>query len=150
MSPFFTEIITSISNSSINKIWSKMSSSARFGGGGGKNFTKKNRERVSNGLKEYSSKEYQELFGHELTIDKKYIQELFIKQNGRCAISGMIMDDKYNLISNHPFQISVDRIDSNKGYIHGNCQLTLTFWNRAKGSCDLETWKLIEEQVFNK
>jgi len=144
---FFTETITKISKVVEDKLWDKVRTSARFGAGGGKNFTKKNKQRIEEGLKPYSSEEYQELFGHELTIDKQYIQELWLIQGGKCAISGWDMDERFNLIPNHSLQISVDRIDSLKGYIPGNCQLTLTCFNRMKNDCDEKTWLDIKRKL---
>lgn len=136
----FTETITKMSKVVENKLWEKVRTSARFGAGGAKTRTKRNKEREEQGLPKYTPKEYQELFGHEVTIDRQYLQELWLIQRGKCAISSLDMEEKYNLIPNHSLQISVDRIDSSKGYIPGNCQLTLTCFNRMKNDCDEETW----------
>lgn len=57
----------------------------------------------------------------KFTITKKYIWELFEKQNGKCAISGM--DIILDVGSKRELQTaSLDRIDSSKGYIEGNVQ----------------------------
>lgn len=144
---FFTETITKIPKEIEDKIWGKVRTSARFGAGGAKTRTKRNKERIEQGLPKYTPKEYQRLFGHELTIDKKYIQELWLMQMGRCAISNWGMNPEFNLIPNHSLQISVDRIDSSKGYIPGNCQLTLTCFNRMKNDCDGETWLGIKRKL---
>jgi len=57
----------------------------------------------------------------EFTITKKYVWELFEQQKGKCALSGkdIILDigSKTNLQT-----ASLDRIDSEKGYIPGNVQ----------------------------
>lgn len=57
----------------------------------------------------------------ELSITKEYAWNLFLKQNKRCALSGIELkfptknkDRSYN--------ISMDRIDSSLGYIEGNVQ----------------------------
>ena len=144
---FFTDSITKIPKKIEDKIWGKVRTSARFGAGGGKMKTKRDKQRISEGLEKYTSEEYQKLFGHELTIDKKYIQELWLMQMGKCAISNWDMNPEFNLIPNHSLQISVDRIDSSKGYVPGNCQLTLTCFNRMKNDCDEKTWFGIKRKL---
>jgi hypothetical protein len=56
----------------------------------------------------------------ELTITKEYAWDLFLKQNRRCALSGIeiFFPEKWN--SN--YTVSLDRIDSGKGYVEGNVQ----------------------------
>ena len=49
-----------------------------------------------------------------LTIDKMW--DMFMKQNGKCALTG----EPISL--NNPQTASIDRIDSNRGYIEGNVQ----------------------------
>ena len=59
----------------------------------------------------------------ECTITKEYITQLFFEQNKQCALSGVYLslshvnerDWVYNTAS-------LDRIDSDKGYINGNVQ----------------------------
>lgn len=55
----------------------------------------------------------------DLTIE--YLQELWEKQGGKCAISGVLLE--YKLGKKYYGQtMSLDRIDSCKGYIEGNVQ----------------------------
>jgi hypothetical protein len=62
-------------------------------------------------------------------IDKEYVLNIYKKQNGKCALSGQILTfHKNNLSSN----ISIDRIDSSKGYVIGNIQLVCTHVNIMK------------------
>ena len=144
---FFTETEPLISRKVLDKIWEKVRTSARFGAGGGKMKTKRDKQRISEGLKPYTSREYQDKYGHELTIDKKYLQKLFSIQNRLCAVSGWEMNEEYNLIPNHSLQISVDRIDSTKGYIEENCQLVLTCFNRMKNDCNEDDWNDIKTKL---
>ncbi len=73
-------------------------------------------------------------------IDKEYVLDIYKKQNGRCALSGEILTfHKNNLSSN----ISIDRIDSLKGYVIGNIQLVCTHVNIMKwdkSTEELLTW----------
>lgn len=71
----------------------------------------------------------------ELTIED--IHNLYEKQNGFCAISGLKMShetysfrDKEHIINR--LNISIDRIDSNLGYTKENVQLVAAIVNRMK------------------
>lgn len=69
--------------------------------------------------------------GREFNIDYDYIKYLWNKQDGKCAISGLPM----TLITGKGkciYNISLDRIDSSKGYIHGNVQLVCDIVNKMK------------------
>lgn len=63
----------------------------------------------------------------ELTADD--VMALYEKQEGKCAISGMNMAHVLRDLR----AISIDRIDSGKGYTHGNVQLVCQWANMAKG-----------------
>lgn len=52
-------------------------------------------------------------------LNKKYLWDLFINQDKKCALSGLDIIFDTNLIST---TASLDRIDSNKGYIKDNVQ----------------------------
>lgn len=57
----------------------------------------------------------------EFSIDAKFLDELFRKQNGKCALSGisLIMPDPDQ---KNEWTASVDRINSDLGYIKNNVQ----------------------------
>lgn len=65
-----------------------------------------------------------------ITITEEEIVALWKQQNGLCAISGMMMLS----IFKDPQTISIDRIDSNIGYINGNVQLICQWVNLAKNN----------------
>lgn len=62
-------------------------------------------------------------------IDRAYIWDLYIKQNRRCALTGwdVLFSLKKGLNT-----ASVDRIDSDLGYLLGNVQIVHKLVNRAK------------------
>lgn len=62
----------------------------------------------------------------KLTLDD--IEELIINSNGVCAVSGLPLTCERR----NPLLASIDRIDSNKGYVKGNVQLVATCVNLAK------------------
>jgi len=66
-------------------------------------------------------------------LDVEYLWKLFVKQNKKCALSGLILvfgDKRKRKIDQ---TASLDRIDSNKGYIKGNVQWVHKVVNLMKG-----------------
>lgn len=73
----------------------------------------------------------------ELSITHLDIIDLYNKQKGKCALTGKILKhNAYNVKGNNHiinnWNISVDRIDSNKGYTKDNVQLVGAIINRMK------------------
>ena len=56
----------------------------------------------------------------EFNVSMKYLQELWEKQKGVCALSGLpiILGNKFSVKQT----ASLDRVDSSRGYIEGNLQ----------------------------
>lgn len=85
-------------------------------------------------------------YAKEITIDMAYAWDLFLKQGGRCALSGL------------PIEIyeggtaSIDRIDSSVGYVIGNVQWVHKHINIMKNNHPMdyfvEMCRLVAE--FNK
>lgn len=69
----------------------------------------------------------------DFNITKQDLIDLWDKQNGRCAVTGVIMKHKWNSVRS----ASLDRIDSGKGYVQGNVHLVCQFVNLGKGSHSL-------------
>lgn len=57
-------------------------------------------------------------------LDCKFLDELFIKQNQRCKLSGVLitLPEDWSLKKKNEYTASLDRIDSSKGYIKDNVQ----------------------------
>lgn len=70
-----------------------------------------------------------------LTIDMKFGWDLFLKQDRKCALSGLTLSfpKKNNDIN---YTASLDRIDSTKGYIEGNVQWVHKHINIMKNKFD--------------
>jgi len=81
--------------------------------------------------------------GYELDFD--FIMDLYNKQEGKCEVTGIEMTHvrgKGMVYSN----LSIDRIDSSKGYLKNNVQL-ICFWaNWSKSSLDYSLFK----ELINK
>jgi hypothetical protein len=65
----------------------------------------------------------------ELTLEDAI--EIYEAQEGRCALSGNIMS-RHRGYGTTPFNMSIDRIDPQKGYVKSNVQLTCWEANRMK------------------
>jgi len=66
----------------------------------------------------------------EFNIDTDYILELLEKQDNKCVLSGRVMVPKIN----DKNKLSIDRIDSDKGYTKDNIQLVCWMVNQAKSN----------------
>jgi transcription initiation factor TFIIIB Brf1 subunit/transcription initiation factor TFIIB len=75
---------------------------------------------------------------NDIHIDLDYLIDLYHKQDGKCAITGIEMCH----IFGNPRTISIDRIDSNQGYIEGNVHLVCQWVNLAKSKYSLDVFQL--------
>jgi hypothetical protein len=66
--------------------------------------------------------------GLQLNIDVEYLISIYKEQQGRCRICNVQMTHVYGELTT----ISIDRIDSDIGYIKGNVQLVCRAINLAK------------------
>jgi hypothetical protein len=83
-----------------------------------------------------------------LDFDIEYLLELWDKQSGKCALSGL--DMTYILYNGHTNNnVSIDRINSLKGYTKDNIQLVCCIVNKMK--LDMNTNDLIFycKQIIN-
>lgn len=74
----------------------------------------------------------------DIQITIQDIKDIYTTQNGKCAMTGMKMtytvlhDDKSDEHIKNKWNISIDRIDSDKGYTTDNIQLVCATINRMK------------------
>lgn len=71
---------------------------------------------------------------HEFDLDNDYLEDLWARQNGRCAYSGLPMRlFEYRRtekgVRGIPTDASLDRIDSSRGYVRGNVQFVCVALN---------------------
>jgi hypothetical protein len=64
-------------------------------------------------------------------LDINFLNELFKKQDGKCALSKLDLDNNYGTMT-----LSLDRIDSSKGYVENNVQWTHKDINMMKRDYD--------------
>lgn len=89
-------------------------------------------------------------YGERKEISPEFLQKLYEKQNGLCAISGIEMSyvaGQGRIGTN----ISIDRIDPDKGYTQDNIQLVTCDVNRIKGVLSMnELYELCTNIIKNK
>lgn len=68
------------------------------------------------------------------SMSKMYLKYLYLKQEGRCAVSGTPLRLEYLFEPYHPLAPSKDRLDNSPdiGYVAGNVQLVVRMINLAK------------------
>lgn len=70
-------------------------------------------------------------------ITKEYLKELWDKQDGKCAISGIKMSFE-QCKGRTPTNVSIDQINHKNGYIMGNVQLVCMAVNQMKSDMEME------------
>lgn len=68
----------------------------------------------------------------ETDLDEKYLQELWNRQAGKCALTGIPIELIYYTTRLKPTSASLDRIDSDLGYVKGNVQFVAVSMNLGK------------------
>jgi hypothetical protein len=101
-----------------------------------------------------NSKKRATKFNWDCDLDLDYLANLWFKQQGRCALTGVLLDYESGSSNNkNPYRTSIDRIDNSKGYVRGNVRL-LTHWaNNAKstwGDDIFETFVKTANKVLTK
>lgn len=94
------------------------------------------------GLKDRSNKK-----NIDCNVDLQYLHELWDKQKGLCALSGIPMTYYFDS-GRVPTNLSVDRIDSSLGYIKGNIQLVCMAVNQMKSDLTVEQLKYFCKSIL--
>lgn len=69
-----------------------------------------------------------------IDIDINYLIDLYHKENGACCLTGLVMELQPLVgCRANPYAISLDRIDSTKGYTKDNVRLVIWYMNWAMG-----------------
>ena len=76
------------------------------------------------------------LRGRTCTITYDDLDALCDNQKGLCALTGYTL----SYTTNDPLKVSIDRIDSSKGYTQDNIQLVCRLANRAKSNIDSQAF----------
>lgn len=88
--------------------------------------------------------------GHECTVTLVYLEDLFIKQDKKCALSGIPLTFGR---SSATTTASLDRIDSKVGYVEGNVQWLHKDINMMKQRIDnclfVQYCKLVAQKSCN-
>lgn len=81
---------------------------------------------------------------HEFTLTYETASYVLIGQNFKCAILGINFDFKFSSeFSFSPYGISIDRIDSKRGYTPDNIQFVCAIVNMAKGQFPQEIFDMM-------
>ena len=83
----------------------------------------------------------------DLTLD--YLEALWEKQKGKCAVSGIPMTLNIDNGRN-PYNVSVDQINPSGGYTIDNIQLVCMCVNQLKSDFDMEIIFNICKNILNK
>jgi hypothetical protein len=60
--------------------------------------------------------------GYSICVDIKYVWNLYLQQNKKCALSGLPIEFAIANKKSSETTASLDRINSTKGYVEGNIQ----------------------------
>jgi hypothetical protein len=76
-------------------------------------------------------------------ITVEYLKSLWDKQDGKCPYTGLKMDlprttRDHDIKVGNPYKASLDRIDSDKGYVEGNVEFVCYAINLAKNHLSRE------------
>jgi len=77
----------------------------------------------------------------------EYLEDMYLSQDGKCAITGLIMTTVRGQKIRCPLNISIDRIDSSLPYRKGNVQLVCSAVNLMKHDLTIDELKLFAKMI---
>lgn len=92
----------------------------------------------------------------EFNITKEYVWELYVKQEGKCNLSGVDIEFEPNCVHNKKVDnrrkrtVSLDRINSSEGYVEGNVQWVHKDVNIMKNKYNNEYFIEICKKIWEK
>lgn len=88
------------------------------------------------------------------TVDDKFtwkdLELKFDQQKQQCYWFRVKLDPQNNYIKNHPLALSVDRLDSNKGYTFDNIVISSRLANLGRGAFPAEEFEKICNLIIGK
>ena len=94
--------------------------------------------------------------GYEFNLSPKFLSELWSRQEGKCAYSGLKMrlplthsEARWSTKKSTPFICSLDRLDNSKGYTKDNIQLVCLALNYARSRWSKKVFKLFLKKLVN-
>jgi hypothetical protein len=84
-------------------------------------------------------------FIDEFNLTTEYLLKVYNEQGGKCYISGRKLLTEINNID----RVSIDRIDSQKGYIQGNIGLACWGANNIKQDLSMDEFKCIIRDIYH-
>ena len=83
-----------------------------------------------------------------LDIDEAFLRELFAKQDGKCFYSGISFQMDADTKARR-FGMSIDRIDSSKGYTRDNVVLAASIVNSMKNDLSLTDFMTVVQRIVD-
>ncbi len=78
------------------------------------------------------------------------LKKKFNRQGGKCHWLGVKLDPNNNFYKYHPMAMSVDRIDSDKGYNYKNIVISSRMANLGRGTYPANKYKYLCKKIINK
>lgn len=78
------------------------------------------------------------------------LQKKFNRQGGKCHWLGVKLDPSNNFYKYHPMAMSVDRIDSSRGYTYDNIVISSRMANLGRGTYPANKYKYMCKKITNR
>jgi hypothetical protein len=78
------------------------------------------------------------------------LQKKFNRQGGKCHWLGVKLDPNNNFYKYHPMAMSVDRIESSRGYTYDNIVISSRMANLGRGTYPANKYKYMCKKITNR